>query len=129
MPNITVKDADGTTDVEFVLVTPSAGDKSPAVWLTDSTTLPRNFGNELRIASAPNKGNTVRWVTLNYNYRVVQQVNGVDTVTDVIPVSMSFPSLGTVPHSHLEKAVARACNIIGHADVRAQFLSGYADRN
>lgn len=32
MANITVKAADNTTDVTYTAVTPSAGDKSPAVW-------------------------------------------------------------------------------------------------
>lgn len=32
MANITIKKADGTTDVIYTAATPSAGDKSPAVW-------------------------------------------------------------------------------------------------
>lgn len=32
MANIVVKKADGTTDVTYTAATPSAGDKSPAVW-------------------------------------------------------------------------------------------------
>lgn len=36
MANITIKKADGTTDVVYTAKTPSAGDKSPAVWKNDT---------------------------------------------------------------------------------------------
>lgn len=36
MANITVKKSDGTTDVVYTSATPSAGDKSPAVWKNDT---------------------------------------------------------------------------------------------
>lgn len=36
MANITIKKADGTTDVVYTQKTPSAGDKSPAVWKNDT---------------------------------------------------------------------------------------------
>lgn len=128
MNNITVKDADGTTDVVFVAVTPSAGDKSAAVWMTESTTLPRNFGDELRVSSAPNKAGSVRWLSLSFNHRVVETVNGVPVVTNVVPCTLSFPSLGTITQEELAKAAHRFVNLVGHADVVDQFLSGYAAR-
>lgn len=36
MAAITVKKADGTTDVVYSIATPSAGDKSPAVWVNET---------------------------------------------------------------------------------------------
>lgn len=36
MANITVKKADGTTDITYTALTPSSGDKVPALWRVES---------------------------------------------------------------------------------------------
>nr|QDH89282.1 MAG: hypothetical protein H2Rhizo32917_000002 [Leviviridae sp.] len=68
MANITVKKSDGTTDVIYVAATPSAGDKSPAVWTQDAFSGIQGFRPRLELLTQDNGSGTVRQVRCKYVY-------------------------------------------------------------
>lgn len=68
MADITVKKADGTTNVIYVAATPSAGDKSPAVWTQNAFSGVQGFRPRLELQTQDNGSGTVRVVRVKYVY-------------------------------------------------------------
>ena len=58
--DITVKKADGTTDVVYVAATPSAGDKSPAVWTQNAFSGIQGFRPRFEVQTQDNGAGNVR---------------------------------------------------------------------
>lgn len=68
MASITVKKADGTTDVIYVAATPSAGDKNAAVWTQNAFSGIQGFRPRFELATQDNGPGTIRQARLKYNY-------------------------------------------------------------
>jgi len=68
MADITVKKADGTTNVIYVAATPSAGDKSPAVWTQNAFSGVQGFRPRLELQTQDNGAGSVRVVRVKYVY-------------------------------------------------------------
>lgn len=77
MADVTVKKADGTTDIVYNQVTPSGGDKSPAVWRCNADSTIPAHRTELRMTAGFNDKRTARRteITGTAPY-VVTDVNG-----------------------------------------------------
>lgn len=128
MANITVKKADGVTDVTYTQVTASGGDKSPAVWRNESFGGTIGQRPELRVRSAPNGTNTTRKVegafTMPQLYtdtttglsKVATRAN--TTFSSSIPMDMS--------DTQLAEYAAQFGNLMAAALIKQVHASGYA---
>lgn len=126
MANITVKKSDGTTDIIYVGVAPSAGDKIPAIWRADAvSTIPKHRPT-LSLLLKDNGPKTARHVTGVYKYPVAATVSGVETLLGTVP----FEFNGTLPTNLDANAVKEAIyqfgNLLVAALVRQQMTDGYA---
>lgn len=122
MANITVKAADGTTDVTYTAKTASAGDKIAAVWTNDAASgiigyrpkfmaMTRNNGsNNARILEAslalpvifdPGTGVFIKLATVVCDVRAV-----IPTNVDVDDVKEGFAQFGNLLVSTLMRQVA-----------------------
>lgn len=128
MTNMTVKKNDGSTDITFTKVQASGGDKSPAIWRSNSVGSAAGHRPELRVVAQANGPGTGRRVTAQFTYPVT--ATGSDgkvyvvhrcnfEVTGVMPLEM--------PEADINEAVAQFFNLCDHSAMVAQFQSGFAE--
>lgn len=127
MANITVKKNDGTTDVVYTQVVPSAGDKSPAIWKNNTIGTAASHRPELKIVSRDNGLNTARRVELNYVYpTLVTGTDGKVSVADRLPITISASVPKGMPDADVNEAISQCMNLAGSVLLKDSFKSGYA---
>lgn len=132
MASVTVKKADGTTDITYDAITASGGDNAPAMWRQDTGAaagLPVGLRPSLKLMSRWNGPKTARVFTHEYRYPYAVQDSTTTrySATDVVvitPSGMTFPQ--NIPASVLNEAAAQYCNLMGSALLKASLQSGYA---
>lgn len=126
MANITVKKADGTTDVVYTALAPSAGDKTSARWCLTAASTKANLRPTLECTSRYNNARTARNISFTLKYPEVASVAGVDTVigTGIITVQGVVPL--QVSDSVLAETIAQAANLFKVALMQDSFKQGYA---
>lgn len=127
--NQTVKKADGITDIVWASVQQSSGDRSPAVWRSNTVGTANAHRPTLKTSSRPNGPGNARRVEFRINFP--ESVVGGDGVTRI---TNAFILEGTavIPEGMADavkaEAVHQSCNLLGHADFKAQLIEGYASR-
>lgn len=127
--DITVKKADGTTDVVYTGVTGSAGDKSPAVYKnrTVGTTPAQN--PTFTLVSASNGPGTSRRLKFSGQWPVVKQdAGGNVVVSGRSSVEGSFLLPQNIAQAEIDEVVHQFTGLLASVEVRAQLMSGYAAR-
>lgn len=130
MGNLTIKKADGTTDVTFTMIAASAGDNSPALYRSVTTGQAPNRQDSLEVAGRWNGNNDVRRVNqkLTRCYNVVGTDN-VERLTSRVIVEISVAAPTNVPQSHIDEAVAQSANLYKHPEIQGACKAGYAPRS
>lgn len=127
MANMTVKKSDGTTDIVYTAIQASGGDKSPAIWRSNTVSTAAGFRPELRVSSRPNGDGTARRVEGSYTYPSI--VTGTDGITRVAS-RMNLNFTAVVPLSTLDvdanEAGAQVANLIANALMKAVLQTGFA---
>jgi hypothetical protein len=128
MANITVKAANGTTDVVFTAMNPSAGDTVPALWRADAEGTTAASKPSVTLVSRWNGQKTARRVEMHYvhPYSVTDSTTGMTVVKDRIPVHISAPVPLAIPDTVIAEAFARAFNLAVATLIRDSFKSGFA---
>lgn len=129
MANITVKKADGTTDVIYTAVAGSSGDKTPAIWRNQTVgTTPAEYPM-LTLTSRANGAGTARRVDFSYTWPVTSQDAGGNKVVDG---RANFTGSFLVPqnqaNSVIQEQVYQGCNLIASALVKSSVADGFAPR-
>lgn len=132
MASITVKKADGTTDIVYDAVAGSGGDNSPAVWRQDTGSaagLPVGLRPYLKLNSKWNGPKTARVLNPEYVYPYATQ----DTTTTlysakdrVVFNNGAYTMPQGVPASVLNEAAAQCNNLLASALVKSAIQVGYA---
>jgi hypothetical protein len=129
MANITVKAADGTTDVIFTALSPAGADGSPAVWRYEDTA--RLPGDRVRfeVSSRWNGPKDARKVNTFLNAPIIQ-ATAVAGVNQRIG-NMQFRDGGaTLPQNVADLAMANAAayyaNLLKSTLIQSVFTTGYA---
>lgn len=128
MANITVKKADGTTDVVFKARQPSSGDQNAARWSPDSSgARGARASFEVVAQKSGASGSTAkRRVSTSLIVPVVRTENGTDLVVDVVRATTQFTFPLSATDSEIEEAVALHSNLTGAQLVRSTYEEGYA---
>lgn len=125
--NITVKKADGTTDVVYTLIAASGGDKQPAVWRNNSMGNAAGYRAELRESARLSGDGSSRAHDLRYTYPVT--VTGSDGKT-VVFKRANFTLTGSVPlemtDADVNEAVYQFFNLVASTLVKSSVASGFA---
>lgn len=128
LADIVIKKADGTTNITFTGVVPSAGDKTPAVWRSNSIGAALAFRPEFRLLTGPSGSGNARRFQASMSYpslatdtttsrtSVVQRGNF--TLTGVVPADM--------PDADVAEYVAQGMNLLASALIVTSIKSGYA---
>lgn len=125
--NITVKAANGTADVVFTALTPSAGDKSPARWRANAAHAIPAFRPIFEFLSRISGGaaNTRR-VETTLLYPVIVPVNGVDQVAFTVPFRADISLPQGVPQDAVKEAIHQGGNLLVSALIRQCFEEAQA---
>lgn len=126
MANITVKKADGVTDVTFTALTPSAGDTTPARWANTAAETVANLRPTAEMRARFNGNRTARHIDFVTKFPEVVTVNGVKQVRGTVP----FTTSGVVPlqvdDAWINEAVSQHANLFRAALIQQATKEGYA---
>lgn len=126
MANVTVKAADGTTDVVYTALTPSAGDSVPAKWRVETAAaVVANRPTQSMLAQDTTKKDA-RKVILRGKYPVSRTVNGEVVQVGVIPLELSGVIGLQFTQAEIDEAVMQHTNFCVSALIRNSFKAGYA---
>lgn len=130
MPNmaaITVKKNDGTTDVTYTDVVPSAGDKTSAIWKCLAVGTAAAHRPELKMSSRENGTGTARRVEMQFMYPVLAtDSQGKVNVVDRLPISISALVPKGMPDVDVSEGVSQCFNLLGSVLVKSSVKTGYA---
>lgn len=124
--NITVKKADGTTDIIYTAVQPSSGDGVQAVWKAAGGTA-QAHQPELRCSARSVRNGAAREVRFSYMY----PETATDTTTGLTKVvhrergSFSFEFDTDSATTAVNEGSAQFSNLLGSATAKAIVQSGY----
>lgn len=127
MANITVKKADGSTDVTFNAASPSAGDLSPAVWRQNAASGIIGHRPKVTLVVRDNAAKTGRVFQSAGSFPITFTDSG-GKVSLVATVPLRFE--GTLPagvsDAQLQEAVYQYGNLINSALFRSALTEQYA---
>lgn len=131
MASITVKKADGSTDIVYDAVAASGGESSPAVWRQDTGAtagLPVGLRNILQLFSKWNGPKTARQVAISaaFPYAVQDSTTTLYSAKDRVVFNGTFTLPQGVPASVLNEAAAQIPNLIASALIKSALAAGYA---
>lgn len=128
MANVTVKAANGSTDVVFVAMAPSSGDKVPAVWRVDAASTVAAHRPQASIRASDNGSGTARRIELSavFPYVPTPVGNEPPQVAHRIPFTFTFIIPKEIPDSVVAEAVHQFTNLAASTLVRDTLKSGYA---
>lgn len=130
MASITVKKADGTTDIVFDSIAASGGESSPAVWRQDTGAaagLPVGLRSLFKLASKWNGPKTARLIT----FELVQPYAFQDSTTTLYSAKDRVVMTGTItlpqalPAANLNEAV-QLLNLMSSTLIKSSVQAGYA---
>lgn len=124
--NITVKKADGTTNITYSAVQGAAGDANPARWRSDTANPVRAFRDTLSMVAKPNGPATARRVNLIFSGPVVRSVSGVDAVVGTIPGELSILIPNNLTDTEVAEKVEQFINLLADTAVRTAIKAGFA---
>lgn len=125
--NLTVKKADGTTDVTYALISASAGDKSPAIWQQAAASLIPAFRPNYALDSAWNGSKTARRVHSRLLMPYVATLSdGTQSLLNrcLLDITGVFPQ--DIPSGLVMECVYQGANLFNTALVKESFSSGYS---
>lgn len=131
MASITVKKADGSTDVVYDALSGSGGDGSPAVWRQDTGAaagLPVGLRNVLKLWTTWNGPKTARQA--KYNFVAPYAVQDSTTTLYSAKDRVQFDGIMTIPQgipsAEINEAIYQGCNLLAATLIKQAAASGYA---
>lgn len=125
MANITVKDA-ANADVVYTAASPSAGDRSPAVWRRNDVSTVLGHRHRLAMVTRDNVKQNGRVFEASYRGVITAVINGVETHMATIPITMQGTIPTNVDSTDVNDCVIQATNLFASALLRTALAEGYA---
>lgn len=127
MANITVKKANGTTDIVWTGVSPSAGDKSPAVWKSLTVGATPGVRPEFRAVGESNSNGTARRLKTSMVWpSSVLDANGRPVVLDKCSGSSLFTIAQNMSDVEIAEFAYQYANLIASQLHKQMVTDGYA---
>lgn len=133
MASITVKKADGTTDIIFDSLTPAGGDGSAAEWRQDtgqSAGFPVGLRPRLKVMTKWNGPKTARIMAFeaSYPYAVQDSTTTLYSAKDQVFCKGTYTLPAAIPSANLKEAVYQMGNLLASALIKSSGEVGYAPR-
>lgn len=125
--NLTIKKADGTTDITYTVQIASGGDKSPCVWDSLSVSAVPNARPRFQVESTFNGAKTARRVNARFVYPYsITNADGTTTIVNQELGTVTWITPQDVPDSVAAEAAAQFGNLLGTALIKSVLATGYA---
>lgn len=125
--NYTVKKNDGTTDIVYTAVQASGGDKSPAVWRSNTVGTAAAHRPEFRSVSRSNGDATGRRVEFAFSYpSTVTGSDGKISVAQRLVANVSVLVPLGMPDTDTNEACSQLSNLLGATHTKDQLKAGFA---
>lgn len=125
--NITVKKNDGITDVTYTAVVPSAGDRSAALWRSQTVGSAAAQNPNVSMTSRFNDARTARRVELTMNFpSVVTGTDGIPKISDKVVLAVQAVVPLNMPTVDVNEAVSQLCNVVASTLVKDSVKTGFA---
>jgi hypothetical protein len=125
--NVTVKKNDGTTDVIYTAVVPSAGDKSPALFRNTTVGSAAAHQPSVTVTSRSNGPGTARRVEIEGRYpTLVTGGDGKISVSDRVIISLSAVVPMGMPTVEVNEAVSQLLNFTASTLMKDTVKTGFA---
>lgn len=124
--NITVKKNDGTTDIVYTALVPSAGDSVPAQWRSDTVSTIPAHRPTFKMLTQNNSKRNARVERLSFAYPVFISENGIEKKIGVIPMELNATIGTNFDQSVVNEAVSQFGNLVISALIRGSMKDGYA---
>lgn len=131
MASITVKKADGTTDIIYDALSGSGGDGSPAVWRQDTgapAAQPVGLRKILKLWSLWNGPKTARQVKFNFvaPHVLLDTTKSAYSSKDRVVIDGIVTVPQNIPATDINEAVYQATNLLAAALIKQSIAAGYA---
>lgn len=131
MANITVKKADGTTDIVYDALAASAGDSSPAVWRQDTgatAALPVGLRALLRALTRWNGQKTARVMETHYQrpYAVQDSTTTLYSAKDQVIIDVRAVVPQSIPATEINEAIAQGLNLAASTLIKQVGQTGFS---
>jgi len=128
MANITVKKADGTTDVVYTAATPSAGDRSPAIWTANAFSGVQGWRPRFEFLTQNNGAGTIRQARFKFSFPSLY--TDANTGLQKLLKTVGFDGIAYLPKemttTEWKEAWAQLGNLLASSLVRSGIEEGYA---
>lgn len=130
MASITVKKADGTTDITYDQLAGAGGDNIPAVWRQDTGAaagLPVGLRSSFKLASKWNGPKTARQLTFEFSmpYAVQDSTTTLYSAKDKVVMTGVITMPQAIPSSALNE-IAQGLNLMAASLVKTSVQAGFA---
>lgn len=124
MANITVKKEDGTTDITYTAMSPSAGDKVPAIWNATSVSGVQGSQPTLSMVTAANTQNTYRHANFKYAYPhyYTDPDSGQEVLIATVTADAHVSCPLSIPQNVWDEAFTQFGNLLSAALIRDSVL-------
>lgn len=128
MANITVKKADGTTDVVYVAQAPSAGDSTPARWTQDAASGLVGLRPAFQVQSQFNGNKDVRRVSFSFTFpaKYTDSTTGLDKSLGVVSFSGQVQLPTVIDTTTWNEAFSQLGNLLVSSLIRSSVQTGYS---
>lgn len=127
MANITVKKNDGTTDIVYTAMIPSAGDKSAAIWRANTVGTAPALRPEMQVVSLANGPRTARRVNAKFSYpSLVTGSDGKVSVSDRVIIDVSAVIPQGMLDADVNEAVSQGLNLAASTLIKDSVKAGFA---
>lgn len=121
--NVTVKKADGTTDIVYTALNPAGGDGIPAIFRAQTVGLSPAARPEVRVSGKSVK--TGREIRVTAHYPNVKTVSGVETITPGFKFSGTFHLENSQSQVDSDEGASQFANFVASTLVKACASSGF----
>lgn len=131
MAAVTVKNADGTTDIIYDALSGSGGDGSPAVWRQDTgapAAMPVGMRKVFKLWTLWNGPKTARQGKFNFvaPYVLLDSTTSSYSSKDRIVIDGIVTVPQAIPPSEINEAIHQACNMLAADLIKQSLAAGYA---
>lgn len=126
--SVTVKKADGTTDIVYTAIQPAGGDGTPAVWRQENAGLMVGQRPLFKMKVVPNGSNTARKVHIEHSYpfTYTDSATGLTKVMNVIYGSSDYLIPNECTDAMIAEAIHQKTNLEVAAAIRDAIKAGIA---
>lgn len=124
--NITIKAANGTTDVVATALIGAAGDGIPARWRVEDASKVAAHRTSFVVVTKPNQKKDARIADVRLKMPVTRLVNGATVLVGTIPMSLMIVAGEQYTQAEIDEAVAQGLNFASHSVIRDVCRFGYS---